>query len=166
MPNGLSTLVRDTGDIAQSFEYMFDINTGTKAAPVWLNVPELTGLTPVHAPVKQDASVYADQGTTANRKTGSDFTIGFNLLKRRNATTGEFQATWLKLKDAADGDGDKNELEIRYYDSRGAADAYRCRVAVSRDARPETGNAGVGWEAFSFTSVERAQVIVNPLKSV
>lgn len=161
--NGLDGLTRDAGDIANSYEYMFDINTGTKIAPVWLNVPELTGLTPLHTPVKQDATVYADQGTTANRKTGSDFTVGFNLLRKRNPTTGEFSASWLALKEAADADGEANNIEVRYYDSKGASDAYQGLASVSRDARPESGNTGVGWEAFSFASVERFQPIENPL---
>lgn len=163
MVNGHDGLTRDTGDIANSYEYMFDINTGTRQAPVWLNVPELTGLAPLHSPIRQDTTVYADQGTTANRKTGSDFSLNFNLLRKRDAVTGEFQASWLALKAAADADGDDNELEVRYYDSKGASDAYQGVCSVSRDGRPETGNSGVGWDAFSFVSVGRMLPIANPL---
>jgi hypothetical protein len=161
--NGLDGLTRDTGDIANSFEFMFDINTGTAETPVWLNVPELTGLQPQHSPVRQDATVYADQGTTSSRKTGSDFTLEFNLLKKRDAITGEFQASWLALKDAADAVGDDNNLEVRYYDSRGASEAYQGVCSVARGPRPQTGNAEVGWDNFQFTSVARVVPIANPL---
>lgn len=163
MVNGHDGLIRDTGDIANSYEYMFDINTGTSESPTWTNVPELTGLNPLHSPITQDAAVYADQGSSANRKTGSDFSLAFNLLRRRDPLTGEFQASWLALKAAADADGEDNVLEVRYYDSKGASDAYQGPCRVQRDARPEQGNAGLGWDAFSFASVGRMQPIENPL---
>ena len=164
--NGHAGLARDAGDIANSYEYMFDINTGTTAAPVWMNVPELTGLAPTHTPVRQDTTVYADQGVTASRKTASDFALSFNLLKKRDPLTGEFQASWLALKAAADAKGEDNELEVRYYDSKGASDAYQGRCSVNKDARPNTGNADVNWEAFSFASVAPVEPIENPLLEV
>lgn len=164
-PNGQDGLTRDTGDIANSYEYMLDINTGTKVAPVWVNVPEITGFQPDHPPITADAAVYADQGTPSIRKIGANFTLTFNLLKKRNTTTGEFQPTWLTLKEAADATGEANDIEIRYYDSKGASDAYQGMCSVSRGQRPDTGNTGINWEQFKLDSVERMLPIANPLLS-
>lgn len=168
MVNGFDTITRDTGDIAQSYEYMLDIEippVGGTGESTWQNVPELTGFNPVHTPVTQEATVYADQGANATRKTGSDFAASFNVLRKRDET-GEFQASWLTLKAAADGEGEANLVTIRYYDSRGASDAYRVTCRVQRDARPETGAVGIGWDAFTLTGVRKATPIANPLKTV
>jgi hypothetical protein len=164
MVNGFDTIKRDVGDSANSYDFMFDFNTGTKAAPVWVNVPEMTGLAPQHAPKNKDAAVYADQGADNLLKTGSSFTLNFNMLKKRDET-GEFQASWLALKQAADGIGKANNMEIRYYDVRGASDAYQGTVSVSRGSRPNTGNDEFGWENFEFASVGPVLPIANPLKT-
>ena len=162
-PNGYDDVTLAEGDVANSFEFMFDINTGTKAVPVWLNIPQLTGLNPQHTPKLRDITTYADQGNTNQKKTGQDFTLDFNMLKVRD-DTGEFQPEWLALKEAADADGEANNVEIRYYDSRGASDAYQGTVSVARGSRPSTANDEIGWDNFTFASVGRIAPIANPLK--
>lgn len=161
-PNGYDTVTPAVGDVANSYEYMLDINTGTALAPVWLNIPQLTGFNPAHAPKLRDITTYADQGSTNQKKTGQDFSLDFNLLKVRDAT-GEFQPEWLALKEAADAEGDDNNIELRYYDSKGASDAYQGICSVGRGGRPSTGNDDVGWDNFTFASVGKVAPIPNPL---
>ncbi|UCR89247.1 phage tail tube protein [Mycetocola spongiae] len=151
------------GDIANSFEYMFDINTGTIAAPVWVNVPDITGLNPQPTPKLKDIATYAHKGSSAQVKVGNDFALDFNLLKIRDKT-GEFQPEWLALKAAADAKGEANNIGIRWYDALGASDAYQGVAAVSRGNRPSTGNDDVEFDNFSLAGVGEIKPIANPLK--
>lgn len=151
------------GDVANSFEYIFDINTGTTAAPVWLNVPDITALNPQFADKLKDIATYAHKGNSAQKKTGRDFTLDFNLLKVRD-NTGEFQPEWLALKTACDALGDGNNIGFRYYDALGASDAYQGIAAVSRGNRPSTGNDDPGFDNFVLTGVGGVVPIVNPVK--
>jgi hypothetical protein len=164
MVNGYEDVERISGDVANTYEYMFDINTGTAAVPVWLNIPEITALNPAFAPKLKDIATYADQGSSSQKKVGADFTLDFNLLKIRDLT-GEFQDYWIALKEAADADGDANNLGFRYYDSKGASDAYQGIAAVNRGSRPSTANDDPGWDNFSLAGKGPVRPIVNPLKA-
>lgn len=151
------------GTVANSYELMFDINTGTEAEPVWTNIPDITALNPQFSAKLKDITTYAHKGSTAQEKTGDDFSLDFNILKIRDAQ-GEFQPEWLALKAAADAKGAANRLGFRYYDALGASDAYQGKAAVSRGNRPNTGNDDPGFDSFSFTGVGQVRPIANPLK--
>lgn len=150
------------GDIANSYELIFDINTGTTLAPVWLNVPDITALNPQFSAKMKDIATYAHKGASAQKKVGNDFTLDFNILKVRD-DTGEFQPEWLALKTASDADGEANNIGFRYYDALGASDAYQGRAAVSRGNRPNTGNDEPGFDSFVLTGVGGVLPIVNPV---
>lgn len=152
------------GDVANSYEYIFDIGTGTAEAPGWLNVPDITALNPQFAAKLKDIATYAHKGASAQKKVGADFTLDFNILKVRDQT-GEFQAEWLALKAASDADGEANNLRFRYYDALGASDAYEGIAAVSRGNRPNTGNDDPGFDSFVLTGVGQVKPIENPVKS-
>lgn len=153
------------GSVAQSYEYIFDVAKKPvgEAEPTWLNVPDITALNPQFPAQLQAITTYAHKGKERQTKIGSGFTLGFNILKIRD-NTGEFQAEWLLLKEAADADGSDNELLFRFYDALGASDAYHGSALVQRDARPENGAQGPGWDAFSLTGAGDVVPIVNPVK--
>lgn len=151
------------GSVAQSYEYIFDIAekpTGS-AEPNWVNVPDITALNPQFPAQLQAITTYAHKGKERQTKIGSGFTLGFNILKIRDAQ-GEFQPEWLILKNAADGEGSDNEILMRFYDALGASDAYQGTTLVQRDARPENGAQGPGWDAFTLTGAGNVVPIVNP----
>lgn len=153
------------GDVANSYEYIFDINTGTTEAPTWLNVPDITALNPQFAAKLKDIATYAHKGQSAQKKVGGDFTLDFNILKVRD-NTGEFQTEWLALKTHADAEGEGNNIGFRYYDALGASDAYQGIAAVSRGNRPNTGNDDPGFDSFTFNGVGGVKPIANPVKTV
>ncbi|WP_051702041.1 phage tail tube protein [Mycetocola saprophilus] len=152
------------GSIANTFEYIFDINTGTFDAPVWTNVPDITALNPQFTPKLKDIATYAHKGSSAQAKTGNDFVLDFNIMKIRD-NTGEFQAEWLKLKAASDALGAANNIGFRFYDALGASDAYQGVAAVSRGNRPDTSNDGVAYDQFVLTGNGQVKPIANPVKA-
>lgn len=152
------------GDVANSYEFIFDIGTGTGADIAWLNVPDITALNPQFAAKLKDIATYAHKGSSAQKKVGADFTLDFNILKVRDST-GEFQPEWLVLKNASDAEGDGNNLRFRYYDALGASDAYQGIAAVSRGNRPNTGNDDPGFDSFVLTGVGQVKPIENPVKN-
>jgi len=151
------------GAPAQSYEYIFDVAVpvGAEGTPVWVNCPDITGLNPQFQSQLQDITTYAHKGQQSQSKVGSTFTLGFNVLKIRD-DTGQFQAYWQMLKDASDKNGGDNEILFRYYDAQGADDAYQGTAGVQRDARPESGPTGVGWDAFTLTGTGTVVPIENP----
>ena len=149
------------GDIANSYEVILDINTGTSEAPTWLNIPDITAFNPTSNPKTADVATYAHKGGDALQKVGETFSATFNLLKIRD-DEGEFQAEWIALKEAADADGEDNLIEFRYYDALGASEAYQGKAAVQR-ARANTGNADPGFDTFTLTGNGRAKPITNPV---
>lgn len=153
------------GAVAQAHELIFDIAVKPAAGqqPVWVNVPDITALNPQFPAQLQAITTYAHKGKERQTKVGSGFSLGFNILKIRDAV-GEFQAEWLLLKAASDADGSANEILFRYYDALGASDAYQGTGLVGRDARPENGAQGPGWDAFTLTGAGDVVPIVNPAR--
>ena len=152
------------GDVANSYEYIFDVAvlpTGD-TEPTWVNVPDITALNPQWTAKLKDIATYAHKGASAQKKVGSDFALDFNILKVRDES-GEFQAEWLLLKNAADADGDDNNIAFRFYDALGASDAYQGKAAVSRGNRPSTANDDPGFDNFSLAGVGRVEPITNPV---
>lgn len=155
------------GSVAQSYEYIVDvapIPIGS-AAKVYVNIPDVNQLNPQFAPQLQDVTTYANKGQQAQTKVGSAPSVSFNVLKIRDAT-GEFQSYWLLLKDASDKTGKDNLVYLRWYDALGASDSYEGKFLVTRDARPENGAQGPGWDAFTLTAAGPVVPIPNPTKTV
>lgn len=157
-------VVPTEGSVAQSYEYIVDV-APVPVAPaekVYVNVPDISAFNPQFPAQLQDITTYANKGQTAQTKTGSAPTASFNILKIRD-NTGEFQAEWLTLKNASDKTGKDNLVYLRWYDALGASDAYEGLFLVTRDARPETGAQGPGWDAFTFAAAGPILPIVNPV---
>lgn len=162
----LDAVVPTVGTIAQSYDFIVDVATVpvAPAEKVYINVPDVVQVNPQFPAQLQDVTTYANRGQQAQAKVGSTPTVAFNILKVRDET-GEFQPYWLLLKNASDKNGKDNLVYLRWYDSLGASDAYEGLFLVTRDARPESGAQGVGWEAFTFTAAGPVLPIANPVKA-
>jgi hypothetical protein len=129
------------GDQGNSFEWMWDINTGTDAAPTWLNVPDITGLTP-------------------QTKVGESFTLAVQI-KGVKDSTGEFQPELIALIEHADAKGDANTVGYRYYHATSAVLAYQGTAAVDW-TRTNTDNASIEMFSFVLTGQGSREKIANP----
>lgn len=162
-----SAVAPTEGSVAQSYEYIVDVAVPvvSPAEPSYVNIPDITAFNPQFPAQLQDITTYANKGQSAQTKVGSAPTASFNILKIRD-NTGEFQAEWLILKAASDKTGADNLVTLRWYDALGASDAYEGLFLVSRDARPETGPQGPGWDAFTLTAAGPVLPITNPIATV
>lgn len=158
------------GEFANSFDYILDVAilpAGGLSAILeddWVNIPDKTNFDPQFADILRDIATDANKGAAAQVKVGETFTTTFNILKIRDLT-GEFQPEWLLLKQARDGLGEANQIAIRFYDGKGASDAYAAVASVTRNARPQNGPAEAGWDSFTLTGVGITAPIANPTKT-
>lgn len=152
------------GSVAQSYEYIVDVATVpvSPALPTYVNIPDINNVNPQAPAQLQDITTYANKGQQAQAKVGSSPSVGFNILKIRDEQ-GEFQPEWLILKNASDKTGKENLVMLRWYDALGASDAYEGLFLVTRDARPESGAQGPGWDAFTLTGAGVVAPISNPV---
>jgi hypothetical protein len=149
------------GSAASSFEWIWDICADITADPkVYLNVPDITGLTPTPAPKLKDGSTYANKGQTSQSKTGEDFTMQVQVKGVKDAQ-GEFQPELIALIEAADAIGGENVIGYRYYHATSAALAYEGTAAVNW-SRVNTGNDDLEWFQFEFTGQGDRKKITNP----
>jgi hypothetical protein len=151
------------GDVANTYEWMFDINTGTAAAPVWTNVPEITGLDPQFTATLDDISTYANKGKQSQIKSGETFVLNGNVLKKRVPGTNLFYPWYMALKNAADAIGVANKIGFRFYDALGADEAYQGTVLVAHPKRQNTGTTGAEFAQFALTGGGDVVPIDNPL---
>lgn len=158
----LADIAPTQGDNGNSFEWLWDISSDTES-PTWLNVPDITGLTPAAPPKLKDDTTYANKGQTSQTKTGEDFTLQVQV-KGVKDETGEFQPELIALITAADSTGDDNVIAYRYYHATSAALAYQGTATVEW-TRANTDNDSV--EFFSFTLTGRGDrvKITNPARS-
>lgn len=128
--------------LGKSYEYGIDIDTAYPGVtPAWQSARRISDLQPGITPKTQDAQTYDDFGSSNADKVGEDWTLSFNVLGNRSATTGEFlpevQAIIDTTKPSAK--GEDAVLHIRYYHKPESGtpdptDAYEgfATVAVSR----------------------------------
>lgn len=157
-------VVPTVGSVAQSYEYIVDVAPVPvgNAEKQYVNVPDINQFNPQFPAQLQDITTYANKGQQAQTKVGSAPTAAFNILKIRD-NTGEFQPEWLLLKQASDAVGENNLVYLRWYDALGASDSYEGLFLVTRDARPENGAQGPGWDAFTFAAAGPILPIANPV---
>jgi hypothetical protein len=154
------------GSVANSYELVWDINTGTPEAPVWTNIPDITGIAPVGSPKMTDTATYAHHGNDATSKTGETFTASFDVQAIR-VTNGEYQAPLLALLALAAPEtrGAAAVGHFRYYDELGASYAFEFTGTVA-ETRKNTGNADPSFYSFTITSRGDRKSIANPNKVV
>ena len=149
------------GDVGNSFEWIWDITADPTALPAaWVNVPDITGLTPNPAPKYKDGTTYANKGQTSQSKTGEDFSLQVQV-KGVKDVTGEFQPELLILINAADAIGDANVIGFRYYHASSPSLAYQGTAAVNW-SRVNTGNDDIEFFQFELTGQGDRVKISNP----
>lgn len=150
-----------TGDSGNSFEWIWDITDDpTIVSPSWLNVPDITGLTPNPTPKLKDGTTYANKGQTAQSKTGEDFALQVQV-KGVKDVSGEFQPELLLLINAADSVGADNVIGYRYYHATSPSLAYQGTAAVNW-SRVNTGNDDLEFFQFELTGQGDRVKIPNP----
>lgn len=147
------------GDNGNSFEWIWDIATD-KSNPVWLNVPDITGLNPSAPPKQKDDTTYANKGQTSQAKTGEDWTMQVQV-KGVKDETGEFQPELVALINAADGSGDDNVIGYRYYHATSSVLAYQGTAGVEW-TRANTDNDSIEFFSFTLTGKGDRHKIANP----
>lgn len=147
------------GNAGNSFEWIWDIASDPKT-PVWLNVPDITGLNPNPNPKFKDGTTYANKGQTSQTKTGEDFSLQVQVKGVRDAN-GEFQPELLALIAAADSYGKSNIIAYRYYHATSAALSYQGTAAVNW-SRANTGNDDVEFFQFELTGQGDRAKVANP----
>lgn len=163
MPNTYDLLAPAPGDVANSYELLTDINTGTDAAPVWLNVPEISGLDPAFSDVIKELSNYAYKGVPGKTKSGETFVLTFNVTKRRVPGTHQFYPWYTALTAKAAQKGEANKIGVRFYDALGADEAFQAKALVSHPKRNNTGDNDTDIAQFTLTGDGTALPIANPL---
>ncbi|MGI6878837.1 phage tail tube protein [Microbacterium sp. gxy059] len=149
------------GDTGNTFEWIWDITADPFIEdPTYLNVPDITGLTPAAPPKLQDSTTYANKGQTSQSKTGEDFTMQVQV-KGVKDETGEFQPELVALIEAADGIASDNIIGYRYYHATSKALAYAGTAAVNW-SRVNTGNDGIEFFQFDLTGQGDRRKIPNP----
>jgi hypothetical protein len=157
-----ATLKPTAGAQAGTYEWLWDIAVVPTGAtsPTWVNVPDITGLTPTPAPKFKDGTTYANKGQTSQQKTGDDFTLAVSV-KGVKDTTGEFQPELLILFAAADAVGAANILLYRYYHATSPSLAWSGSAAVQW-SRDNTGNDDLEMFGFTLTGQGDRKKITNP----
>lgn len=158
----VTTPAPTVGSPANSYELVWDIDTGTAETPTWVNIPDITGVNPSATPKLQDTATYANHGNEAMSKTGETFTASFDVLAVRDSA-GEFQAELLALLalSAPETRGQAAVGHFRYYDEMGASYAFEFSGTV-QDTRKNTGNADPAFFSFTITGKGERKTIVNP----
>lgn len=147
------------GDNGNSFEWIWDI-AASPATPVWLNVPDITGLNPSAPPKQKDDTTYANKGQSSQAKTGEDWTMQVQV-KGVKDETGEFQPELLVLINAADSNGADNVIGYRYYHATSAVLAYQGTAGVEW-TRANTDNDSIEFFSFTLTGKGDRTKITNP----
>ncbi|WP_349862673.1 phage tail tube protein [Leifsonia sp. WHRI 6310E] len=147
------------GDNGNSFEWLWDI-CADPANPVWINVPDITGLNPSAPPKQKDDTTYANKGQTSQAKTGEDWTMQVQVKGVRD-NAGEFQEELLILIAAADAIGGSNVIGYRYYHATSPSLAYEGTAGVEW-TRANTDNDSIEFFQFTLTGKGDRQKIANP----
>lgn len=153
---GASTLVRKWG---------LDVNTGTKAAPVWTPVRGRADFSPSLDPTLQDDSDFDGEGWKSQTVTSQAWSLAFKVARKvdpDNATA--YDAGQEALRLAAAEMGTENDVHVRWYETTPGGprtEAYDGNAAVSWS--PDGG----GMDALAMVSVTltgkgRRNAITNP----
>lgn len=166
-------IVPGTGDVANSYELLLDIYDGPIAdlmpggtidSEKWINVPEISALSPKFTDTIKEIANYAYKGNPGKNKNGSTVELSFTVTKRRVVGTNNWTPDYLALKSRADADGAANKIGARFYDALGADEAYQGIFLVGHPERQGTGNDDTAIDQFTLQSDGKVSPITNPNK--
>lgn len=129
-------------------KWRLDVNTGTTASPVWVQVKGITNFTPGLSPTMQDSSDYDADGWGSDEKTMLKWNLAITLLRKgADDTTPDPGQEALRAK--SDQFGTAGQADLRWYDRKvGSPEAYR-------------GTANVSWEPGGGGTGDLESVTVN-----
>lgn len=100
-----------------------DVNTGTTASPVWVQVKGVTNFTPGLTPTTQDSSDYDTDGWGQDEKTMLKWNLAISLL-RKGVDEGTPDPGQEALRVKSDQFGTAGTAHVRWYDRNGGPEAY------------------------------------------
>lgn len=150
--------------LANAYDKILEVNTGTSGSPTWTKVRFIRNLKYTFPPITFDVTTYDDEGSPNVQKTGANTTVSFDVQQYRVSTTDPaFLPEAEQLRKAADPDhlGADAIKEFRLYDRLGADEAYRFSATVAWD-RSKTGATEDAVAAVTLSGVGKPTVISNP----
>lgn len=129
-------------------KWRVDVNTGTTASPVWVQVRACTNVTPGLSATMQDSSDYDTDGWGADEKTMLKWNLTLAML-RKKTDAGAYDAGQEALRAKSDQFGSAGLAHVRWYDRQvGSSEAY-------------SGFANVSWEPGGGGAGDLESVTVN-----
>lgn len=129
-------------------KWRVDVNTGTSASPVWVQVRGLNNVTPGISATLQDSSDYDSDGWGSDEKTMLKWNLALSLF-RKKSDAGAYDAGQEALRDKSDQFGAGGIAHVRWYDRTvGSSEAYE-------------GYANVSWEPGGGSASDLESVTVN-----
>lgn len=131
-------------------KWVFEINTGTVAVPVWTTVKGLNSLTVTEAePNLEDDNVYEDAGYTGQTKTGLSWNAAATVMRRTDPTDVTiYDPGQEKLRLLGRTLGPTGVAHCRFYDRDGGPEAF-------------TGFGEVSWAPQGGTPTDLEQVDIT-----
>ena len=147
---------------ALAHELILEVDTSATATPAWTKVRFTSAINPSVTPTNNDATTYDDEGTDHPERVGETWTLGFTVNRYRTAD-GAFLPEHEVLRKAADPGvrGDEAKVRVRWYDKRGADEAYEGEATVAW-ARGNTGAKDLATANVTLTGVGVLEPIENP----
>lgn len=102
--------------LGKSYEYGFDINTGTFADKVWQAVRRAFNINPQMTAITQDAQTYDDKGSPNADVSAWSWVLNASVYVNRNTSTGALPAELAALQARyGDARGEAAKIEVRWY---------------------------------------------------
>lgn len=150
--------------LANAYDVVIDVNTGTSGSPTWTRVRFTKDINYSFPPITQDVTTYDDAGSPNVQKTGASTSASFSIQRYRvSENDPEFLPEAETIRKAADPDklGTAAVLEYRLYDRLGADLAYQFK-ATTAWTRSKTGNTDDDVAGVTLTGVGKPLPIANP----
>lgn len=124
-----------------------DVNTGTPAVPVWVQVRGVTNFTPGLSPTMQSSDDFDSDGWGSDEKTMLKWNLAIALL-RKGADETTPDPGQEALREKSDQFGSAGVAHVRWYDRNGGPEAYE-------------GFGNVSWEPGGGGTADLEPVTVN-----
>lgn len=154
----------DDFTLANAFDNIIEVNSGTFTTPVWTKVRFTRNLKYSFPATTKDVTTYDDQGSSNTQKVSAGATASFDIqLYRQSLAVPGYLAEVEIIRKAGDPDhlGTAAIREFRIYDRLGADKAYQFKATIAWDQA----NAGAQDDdvaSVTLTGVGKPLVIVNP----
>lgn len=147
-------------------KWQLDVNTGTKAVPIWIPVDGMTGFNPGRTPGMQEDSDFDGEGFESSTKTSEAWQASLSVrrgVQAASSTSYDPGQEFLRLKSEGKF-GVANAAEIRYYEMEPGGprvQAYQGTAAVGWSENDGDMKA-LSMAAVTLTGQGKLNVITHP----